>query len=170
MGKGSVVARVLEALPAVRLSVSATTRAPRQGEEDGREYHFMTPERFEELQQGNAFLEWAEFQNARYGTLAAEVEAARIAGRDVVLEIEVQGARIIRDRAPESLFIFLVPPSFGELRRRLEQRGTETPEQRAARLVKAEEEMGERRWFHHVVVNDDLDRAAAEVIAILEGT
>ena len=128
----------------------------------------MSDDEFDALADRDAFLEWAEIHGHRYGTLEQAVAAAR-SGGDVVLEIDVQGARSVRERAPDAVLVFLVPPSTAELARRLARRGTESERERAARLAKGEAEMAEAEWFHHVVVNDDVDRAAREVAAILEG-
>lgn len=161
---------MLELLPDLSLSVSYTTRSPREGEVDGRHYRFVSEERFRDLVERDAFLEWAEVFGERYGTPAEEVEAARAAGRDVVLEIDVQGARAVRERAPDALLIFLAPPSEEELARRLRARGTESGEALARRLAEARREMAQTAWFDHVVLNDDVERAAARVAAIIESS
>jgi guanylate kinase len=168
VGKGTVVRGVLAARPDLRLSVSATTRPPRPGEEDGIHYRFLTDAEFDRLVEEGAFLEWAEVFGRRYGTLVADVSGARAEGRDVILEIDVQGAAVVRDRAPDAVLVFLHPPSEEELRRRLAARGTETGEALERRLAEARREMSESSWFDHIVVNDDIDRAVAEVLAIIE--
>ena len=152
------------------VSVSATTRTPRPGEVDGRDYHFVSDDRFDELIAADRFLEWAPVFGRRYGTLASTVEEQLDAGRHVVLEIDVQGARSVRARAPEAVLIFIEPPSEAELHRRLLSRGTEEDNELARRLTAAAEEMASADEFDHVVVNDDLDRAVADVLAIIEGT
>jgi guanylate kinase len=142
------------------LSVSATTRAPRPGEENGVDYHFLTPEEFQDYIDKGAFLEWAEYSGNRYGTLRSELD------RDVdvlVLEIEVQGARQVRERVPEAKTVFIAPPSPDALRDRLIGRGTDDPDQVARRLAVAEEEMKAQDEFDFVVVNDDLSRAVQEL-------
>ncbi|MFM7718585.1 MAG: guanylate kinase [Actinomycetota bacterium] len=169
-GKGTVVRRVLERLPTVELSVSATTRAPRPGERDGVDYRFVSDAAFDDLVASGGLLEWAEIVGHRSGTPAAPVEEALAAGRDVLLEIDVQGAGWVRRRMPEAVLIFLAPPSLEELERRLRSRGTESEESIRRRIAAAEVELGERGRFDHVVVNDDLDRATAEVAAILGRT
>jgi len=168
VGKGTVVRGVLAARPDLSLSVSATTRTPRPGEEDGVHYRFLTDAEFDRLVEEGAFLEWAEVFGRRYGTLAADVARARAGGRDVILEIDVQGAAVVRERAPDAVLVFLQPPSEEELRRRLAERGTETGEALERRLAEARREMSESSRFDHVVINDDIDRAVAEVLAIIE--
>jgi guanylate kinase len=163
-----VVRRLIERDPTLAYSVSATTRPPRPGEEDGRDYVFLTPERFAELLGEDAFLEHAEVFGHRYGTLSGAVEQHRRDGIDVLLEIDVQGARVVRDRVSDAVLIFLRPPSMGELERRLRRRGTEDPEALRARLAAAAEEMEQAAWFDHVVENDELERAVDEVAAIIE--
>lgn len=168
VGKGTVVRAVLEARPDLRLSVSVTTRTPRPGERDGVDYRFVSEEQFGSMIEAGAFLEWAEVFGARYGTVAADVDAMRDGGDDVVLEIDVQGAAAVRDRAPDAVLIFLQPPSEAELARRLEERGTEAGEALERRLAAARREMAESSWFDHVVVNDRVSLAVEEVLAIIE--
>lgn len=168
VGKGTVVRGVLTARPDLSLSVSATTREPRPGEEDGVHYRFLSDAEFDRLVAAGAFLEWAEVFGRRYGTLAEDVERARSAGRDVILEIDVQGAAVVRARIPDAVLIFLQPPSEEELGRRLAARGTETGEDLERRLAEARREVAESSWFDHIVINDDIDRAVAEVLAIIE--
>lgn len=160
--------RLLERLPTLELSVSVTTRAPRPGERDGVDYRFVSDAAFDDLVERGALLEWAEVVGHRSGTPADPVEAALAAGRDVLLEIDVQGAGWVRRRMPEAVLVFLAPPSLEELERRLRARGTESEEALARRIATARDELRERDRFDHVVVNDDLDRAVAEVAAILE--
>jgi guanylate kinase len=167
VGKGTVVQRVLREHPDVHLSVSVTTRPPRPGEREGVEYFFVDPSRFDELVASHDLLEWAEIYGHRSGTPAEPIREARARGRDVLLEIDVQGAGWVRRRIPEAVLIFLRPPSLEELERRLRARGTESEEVLRRRLDKAEAEMAEASWFHHVVVNDDVDEAASQVAAIL---
>jgi guanylate kinase len=168
VGKGSVVRKLLERDPTLYFSVSAKTRAPRPGEVNGRDYWFISEAEFDRLVAEGAFLEWASMFGHRSGTLAEQVERERAAGHDVILEIDVQGARQIRDRVPDAVLVFLEPPSREELLRRLEQRGTERGEALNRRLEAVEREMAEEPRFDHRVVNDDLERAAAEVAAIIE--
>jgi len=152
----------------VHLSVSVTTRAPRPDERDGIDYRFVSGEEFDRLVAGGELLEWAPVVGHRSGTPARPVEEALAAGRDVVLEIDVQGARQVRERAPDAVLIFLAPPSMEELERRLRSRGTEDEARLALRLATARAEMAQRPWFDHVVVNDRLDQATAQVEAIIQ--
>ena len=168
VGKGTVVREVLAARPNLALSVSATTRDPRPGEVDGVHYRFLGDAAFDRLIERGAFLEWAEVFGRRYGTLAEDVEEARASGRDVLLEIDVQGARTVRERVPDAILVFLRPPSEEELRRRLAARGTETGESLKVRLREARRELDEADRFDHVVVNDRIDDAVAEVLAIID--
>jgi guanylate kinase len=170
VGKGTVVERVLSLRPHLVYSVSCTTREPRPGEAQGVEYLFVSPSEFARLAEEGAFLEWAEVFGHRYGTLLGPIEAALAEGRDVILEIDVQGAAAVRDRVPGAVLVFLVPPSWDELERRLRLRRSETEQELARRLAGARQEMEQAAWFDHVVVNDRIDRAAAEVAAIIDGT
>ncbi len=153
-------------------SVSCTTRAPRPGEVDGSDYRFVSPVQFEELVADGAFLEWAEVFGHRYGTLIAPIADSLEAGRNVLMEIDVQGARSVRARFPDAVLIFIVPPSASnflqQLEDRLRKRGSENEAEIARRLAAARDEMGESSWFDHVAVNDVVDRAAAEVAAIID--
>jgi guanylate kinase len=159
---------VLERVPGLRRSVSVTTRPPRlPTERDGDDYHFVSEGEFTRMVGGSELLEWAEVFGSRYGTPRARVERWLAAGHDVVLEIDVQGARQVKDRLPEAVLIFLEPPSMPELERRLRSRGTEDELRIADRLAKADWELAQRGWFDHVVVNADVEQAAAEVAAII---
>jgi guanylate kinase len=149
-------------------SVSATTRAARPGEADGREYHFMDEAAFRGAVAAGDFLEWVEYSGNLYGTLRSEVEAKLAAGDDVILEIELIGARAVRAAMPEAITVFIAPPSMAELAERLRGRGTESAEAIARRLNRAEAEVAAAEEFDHVVVNDDAGRAAGEVAAIIE--
>jgi guanylate kinase len=172
VGKGTVVRRVLARIPErLTLSISATTRPPRSVETDGVDYLFVDDAGFDRLVADDEFLEWAEvFHGHRYGTPAGPVEAHLEAGADVLLEIDVEGARQVRERAPHAVMILLEPPSLDELERRLRSRGTETDESIAERLAKAGWELSQRRLFDHEVVNDDLERASSQVAAIIEAS
>jgi guanylate kinase len=171
VGKGSIVRRVLELVPdGVVLSVSATTRPARATERDGHDYRFVDEVAFDDLVARGALLEWATVFGDRYGTPAEAVEAARGAGRDVILEIDVQGARQVRSRVPDAVLVFLVPPSLEELERRLRARGTESEERIRRRLATAEAELAEAEAFDHVVVNDDLETASSQVAAIIDAS
>ena len=164
-----MVRRLLVTRPDLAFSVSLTTREPRPDEVEGRDYRFVSDAEFAGVIESEGFLEWAEVFGERYGTPAAPVEAARAAGRDVLLELDVQGARAVRDRVPDAILIFLQPPSEEELARRLRARGTEEGPALERRLAEARREMAEAAWFDHVVVNDRVDEAAAEVLAIMDG-
>ena len=169
VGKGTVAAHVREHHPEILLSVSATTRAPRPGEVDGVHYVFLTPEEFESRRAGGDFLESAVVHGrASYGTLRAPVDEALRAGRPVLLEIDLKGARQVRESMPEALFVFLEPPSWDELVRRLVGRGTESPEERAARLETAKVELAARSEFDVSIVNDDVSRAAAQLVSLID--
>jgi guanylate kinase len=156
----------------VVFSVSCTTRPKRPGEVDGRDYRFVSPATFEELIQDGAFLEWAEVFGHRYGTLIAPIADALAEGHDALLEIDVQGADSVRDRFPDAVLIFIVPPStenfLQQLEERLRKRGSESEAEIARRLAAAREEMEQATWFDHVVVNDEVQRAAADVAAIID--
>ena len=168
VGKGTVIRRLLELRPDLELSVSTTTRARREGEREGVDYRYVSDDEFDRLVRDGALLEWADiFGHHRSGTPAGPVVRARGAGRDVILEIDVQGARQVREQAPEAVLVFLAPPSLEELARRLQTRGTENDEQIARRLEVAGRELEERPNFDHVVVNDDVERAAREIAAII---
>jgi guanylate kinase len=170
VGKGTVVRRLLEARPDLAFSVSLTTRSARPGEVDGRDYRFVPDAEFDRMIEADGFLEWAEVFGERYGTPAEPVEAARAAGRDVLLELDVQGARAVRDRVPDAVRVFLQPPSEEELARRLRARGTEEGPALERRLAEARREMAEASWFDQVVVNDRVEEAVAEVLAIIDRT
>ena len=162
-GKGTVIARVLASLDGVALSVSATTRAPRPGEVDGVQYHFLSRAAFERAVDEGRFLEWVEYGGNLYGTLRDDVEQRLARGDDVILEIELEGARAVRRALPEASSIFIAPPSFAELVARLRGRATESEQDIAARLRIAHDEVAAAREFDHVVINDEADRAAREV-------
>jgi guanylate kinase len=170
VGKGTVVRRVLQAAPNLLLSVSATTRPRRPTERDGIDYVFVDDAEFDRMIGAGELLEWAEVFGSRYGTPAEPIRRALESGRDALLEIDVQGARQVRDRLPEAVLILLAPPSLDELRRRLGQRGTEDAERLERRLAKAEQELEAAAWFDHRVVNDELERAASQVAAIIEAS
>jgi guanylate kinase len=157
VGKGTLIRLLLDRFPRMALSVSATTRAPRLGEQEGLDYHFLSPEEFQRRIDAGEFLEWAEYAGNRYGTLRSELERD---AHPLVLEIELQGARQVRERVPEAVSVFIAPPSEEALRTRLVGRGSDGPEQIERRLAVAREEMAAESEFDHVVVNDDLDAAA----------
>ena len=168
VGKDTLIKRLLELDRNVRYSVSCTTRPPRPGEVDGVDYSFVSPERFQQLIDEGAFLEYATYNGNLYGTLAERVERARADGHDIVLKIEVQGAEHVRKRVPDAVFIFVAPPSTQELARRQEARNSETSEDMALRREIAAQEMELAKRYDHVVVNDELERAVAEVLAIIQ--
>jgi guanylate kinase len=164
-----VVRALLEGRPGLAFSVSCTTRPPRPGEVDGVHYRFVSEEEFDRMVGAGRFLEWAEVFGNRYGTPLAGVEAARDTGADVLLEVDVQGARSVRERVPDAVLVFLRPPSEEELARRLRARGTEEGPDLDRRLAEARRELGEDAWFEHVVVNDRIEEATEEVLAIIDG-
>jgi guanylate kinase len=169
VGKGTLIAELLRRVPGLELSVSATTRDPREGEVDGRDYHFLDREEFDRRAEAKDFLEFATYSGNRYGTLRSEVERRLEAGRSVVLEIEVQGARQVRAAMPESVQVFIAPPDPAALRRRLEARGTDSPEAIDARLAVAAQELAAQDEFDHLVVNDNLERGADELERVVRG-
>jgi guanylate kinase len=167
VGKGTLIRLLREQLPELGLSISATTRDARPGEEDGVDYHFLGDAEFDRLVMQGAFVEHAEYAGRRYGTLRSELERRTGAGEPVVLEIEVQGARQIRDAIPNALLVFIAPPSREALRERLVGRGTDAPEVVERRLRVAEEELGAQHEFAHVVVNDRLEDAVRELVDVV---
>ncbi len=168
VGKGTVAGYIRQHHPDVLLSVSATTRGPRPGEVDGVHYYFVDDAEFDGLIARGELLEWAQVHNAsRYGTPRPPVEAALASGRSVLLEIDLQGARQVRAAMPDAVLVFLQPPSWEELVRRLIGRGTETPEEQSRRLETARVELAAQDEFDELVVNDDVSRAAQEVVDLL---
>jgi guanylate kinase len=166
-GKGTVVGLLRACLDHLALAVSATTRSPRPGEADGREYHFLSRDAFARAVRGGAFVEWVEYSGDLYGTLRREVVEKLARGDDVILEIELRGARAVREAMPEARLVFIAPPSLEELGRRLRGRGTEGDAAIARRLGIAETEVAAAGEFDLVVVNDDAERAAAELAEII---
>lgn len=167
VGKDTVIRRLLELAPELRRPVAFTTRTPRPGEIDGRDYSFVTEDRFLAMRDAGEFLETAVVHGNRYGTSRARVDELRRGGQDVLLKIDVQGAAQLRDQGSDALFIFLAPPSAQVLLDRLTCRRTENPEELAVRTRDAEREMAEAGRYNQVVVNDQVDRAAAEIAAIV---
>ena len=165
-GKSTICKRLLED-PSVVFSVSATTRKMRPGEVDGRDYHFLSVEDFRAKVARGEFIEWAEVFGNLYGTLSKPLQDALSQGKTYLLEIDVQGALQLKALGEPGQYIFIAPPDFEELRRRLKKRNTETPEVLERRLHKAEDEYRERIKYDHVVVNDDLERAVAEVRGLM---
>jgi guanylate kinase len=168
VGKDTVLQRVFELDPSIGYSVSYTTRAPRPGERDGVDYTFISEPEFDHMIDKAELLEWAHVHNHRYGTGWRRVEQARAAGRDIALNIDVQGGMSIRERVPDALLVFLQPPSPDELARRRAGRGTEDATDLARRAADAEIEMGYADRYDAVVVNDNADRAAAEVLQLIQ--
>lgn len=166
-GKGTVMKRLLDKYDQYALSVSVTTRAPREGEKDGREYFFRTEEEFEQLIREDALIEYARYVDHYYGTPGAYVEKMLAQGRDVILEIEIQGATKIKKRIPQALLIFVAPPSMEELERRIRGRGTETQEQIASRLERAGEEAEGMDAYDYLLINDDLEECVEELHHII---
>lgn len=171
VGKSSVVRQLREQVPDMHFSVSATTRAPRPGEVDGHDYHFVTPERFQELIDTGQLLEWADIHGGlqRSGTPAAPVLQAAQAGHPVLIEVDLAGARAVKAALPEALTVFLAPPNWAALRDRLVGRGTETPDVMARRLATAEAELAAQHEFDVVIVNSQLESACAELVSLLVG-
>ena len=170
VGKGTVAAAVRARHPGVWISVSATTRSPRPGEVDGVHYHFVTEEDFDAMVRDGALLEWAVVHGVnRYGTPRRPVEEMIATGRPALLEIDLQGARQVRETMPAALFVFLKPPSWGELVRRLVGRGTEAEEERARRLETARAELDAESEFDVTIVNHEVHAAAEELVALMTG-
>ena len=166
-GKSTVVFKAVEDRKDVCFSISVTTRKPRPNEVDGREYFFVEPDRFKEMVANDELLEHAEYVANSYGTPRAYVEKQLEAGMNVLLDIEIQGARQIHEKMPDAVKIFIVPPSMEELKRRLEGRGTDTSRAIEARLIRARQEYAEADFYDYIIVNDDADRAAQELSAII---
>lgn len=166
-GKSTVAFKAMEELGNVCFSTSVTTRKPRPGEVDGREYFFVDRQRFQQMVENDELLEHAEYVSNCYGTPRAYVEEKLESGLNVLLDIEIQGARQIREKMPDAVKIFIVPPSMDELRRRLEGRGTDTAEAIEGRLCRARQEYAEADFYDYIIVNDDADKAAGELAAII---
>ena len=166
-GKGTVCKELLARERGVAFSVSATSRAPREGEQNGREYYFRTRAEFEAMIAEGAFLEYADVYGNYYGTPLAPIEARRSAGEDILLEIDTQGALNVMERCPDGTFIFLLPPSLEELRRRITGRGTESEESLARRLAAARDEIRLGRRYRYAVLNDTVEDATARIQTIL---
>ena len=167
-GKTTLGQRLIKRFPQIRLSVSYTTRAPRSGEVNGVDYYFISSTQFEEMVHTNAFIEWAQVHGNMYGTAYSEVSRRLEAGDDVLLDIDVQGGKSIRDGLPDSLLVFLLPPSLGELRRRLSSRGTESVEQVQLRLLNARREIEAASIYDYLIVNDDIERASESLADVVQ--
>lgn len=166
-GKSTLLHRLFETVPGLEFSVSATTRAPRPGERDGVEYHFVSPERFAELRDGGELLEYATVYGRSYGTPRAPVLAALEAGRSIVLDIDAQGAAQVRRGHPEAVTVFILPPSLGATRERLRARGTDPPAVIEARVAQAEAQLTRCGEFDYLVFNDELDTASAQLVGVV---
>jgi guanylate kinase len=167
-GKGTMLEEILKD-ERFAVSVSATTRAPREGEKDGVNYHFLTRDDFEQRIADGKFIEHAEYCQNLYGTLVSEVDGRLEQGLNVILEIEPQGAMKIREKRPDAVFIFVVPPSVGELRRRLKKRGTESDEVIEERVSKAAWEISQAEKYDYIIVNDALEDAISDFFAVIRG-
>ena len=166
-GKGTVLKALLDAKPELKYSVSATTREPRPGEKNGVNYHFLSREEFEDEIAADGFLEWADVYGNYYGTLKREIDKHIAEGEDVLLEIDTQGALKVMEKCPDGVFVFLLPPSREELRRRLTGRGTETAEAVEKRLNAAAKEIDCGKRYKYVVVNDEVEKAVDRIAAII---
>jgi len=167
-GKTTIVTRVLETLPRIKRSISYTTRPPRSGEKNCEDYIFISTEEFRRKIRNNDFLEWEENFGNYYGTDKSQIIDAREEGSDIILSIDVKGAQKVRDEFPDSISVFVMPPSFGELETRLRRRNTDKASQVDVRLKEAEKEMRRSDDYDYLIVNDDLDRAVEELRAIIE--
>lgn len=168
VGKGTILKPYLETHPEAVLSISVTTRAPREGETNGVEYYFVSRGEFERLIKGGGMLEYAQYSGNYYGTPRAAVERMIAEGRDVVLEIEVQGAMQVKKTFPDAVFVFILPPSYESLRERLTGRGTETPETLAKRLATARHELACAPEYDFVIVNDDINQAIERLTTVIQ--
>lgn len=166
-GKTTLCRAMTEIFPDLHYSISYTTRPPRPGDEDGRDYHFVSPADFQQRVDRGDFAEWAEIYGYRYGTSGTLLEKIQGEGRDVILDIDGQGAQQLKRKKWEGTFIFLLPPSLSELRRRLSLRGTEERAAMEIRLKKAQAEIGEARWYDYLIVNADLEKAKERLKAII---
>jgi len=169
VGKGTVVRRILETHPDIELSVSATTRLPRPGEQHGVDYYFLTNEQFDQMVADGNMLEFAVVHGTnRYGTPREPVERTLAAGRQMILEIDIQGARQVRKSLPDALLVFIAPPSWDELKRRLSMRGTEDPTEQDRRLDTAKLEMQAQDEFDAVIINEHVDKCAQQVVDLMQ--
>lgn len=167
VGKGTLIARARAEVPRLELATSATTRPKRPSEQQGREYHFLTPDEFQRRLQAGEFLEHVEFAGHRYGTLRSEVERRLADGSNVILEIDVPGAREIERQLPDSVLVFIAPPDVEDLEQRLIGRGTNSPQDIATRLRIARSELEAETDFRYVIVNDDVERAATQLTELI---
>ena len=169
VGKGTLIRLLQQRIPELVLAISATTREPRPGEREGVDYHFLDADEFQRRVEAGEFVEHADYSGRRYGTLRSELERGFAIGDAVVLEIEVQGARQVREAIPEALAVFIAPPDEAALRERLTARGTDSEQQIERRMQRAREELSAKDEFQHVIVNDDLGRAGDELTALVAG-
>jgi guanylate kinase len=169
VGKGTLIRSLRDRVPGLALAISATTREPRPGERDGVDYHFLDGDEFARRVDAGEFVEHADYSGRRYGTLRSELERGLASEDAVVLEIEVQGARQVREAIPDAIAVFIAPPDESALRQRLTGRGTDSGQQIERRLETARGELAAKDEFRHVIVNDDLDRAADELTALVHG-
>jgi guanylate kinase len=167
VGKGTLIRALRERIPGLVLAISATTRDPRAGERDGVDYHFLEADEFARRVEAGEFVEHADYSGRRYGTLRSELDRGLRTGTAVVLEIEVQGARQVREAIPDAVAVFIAPPDEGALRERLTGRGTDSEAQIARRLATAREELAAQDEFRHVIVNDDRERAAGDLTELV---
>jgi guanylate kinase len=167
-GKGTIIQRVLKQMPNLSYSVSYTTRTPRNGEVEGREYFFVTPEQFEAMVGAGEFLEWAQVHGHHYGTSRHQVSREVFEGRDIILEVDVQGAASVRELVTDSVTIFILPPSVEVLRQRLIARGTDSPGELELRLKNAPMELRHYKAFDYVIINDQVERATEQLCCIIE--
>lgn len=166
-GKTTLIRRVMEQLGGLHFSVSYTTRPPRSSETEGRDYHFVTAERFEKMVEGEEFLEWAEVLGNRYGTRRPDLEGLTLEGKDLVLDIDTQGAKKVLDRVGQAVSVFILPPSPEALRERLERRSLDAPEVIERRLANARKEIEEAHRYHYVILNDGIEDAVEALKAIV---
>ena len=165
-GKTTLTKRLLKEFPRFAFSISSTTRAPREGEQDGKDYHFISKERFHDLREEGYFAEWAEVHGNYYGTPKQETLEMLAAGKDVLFDIDVQGASQLRGNLKQGCYVFILPPSRAELEHRLRGRGTDDEQTIMKRIANAEKEMAQAHWFNAMIVNDDLERAYDELRSV----
>jgi guanylate kinase len=166
-GKTTILKRVMDYFPDTRFSISYTTRPPRPGERDGEDYHFISPQQFQRMVEKGAFAEWAEVLGNRYGTALDSIRKSRSKGVDLILDIDSQGARQIKERFDDGIFIFILPPSLEVLEQRLRARGVDEQEVIQFRVAKARDEMEQARWYNYIIVNDRVEEAAEQLKSII---